>query len=550
MLAPDLKLRCWRVRLSLFSFALLGGLLCSGPSAFASVITNVTVVNVTPTSFGVLWRAGDSTPSIAVFADAAGSSSLAGQLGVEAFPLHTGNPALAAGYFRRLGRAALRQKTRSDGLMLVQVTDCHPRTTYYFQAISTPAGGSPAVYPASGPLPSVTTASENTFVVSAQQLVIDVPGLDMAGRIVTLTHTNAAHPLAAVIGDGCGTNQVFFNLNDLFALTGGNFSPTGSEEFNVNVLGPNQAEVSQTFTVNFVGAFGVAQNTMLSFGTEFVALSVGSTVMLAGQTNSVVIGFNSSVGLTDLTFSLQMNTERLTNLTLHGLSTELDSGAASVTRVTGSNWLVHLPARTGQSMLGGHELAQLRFTAIPNLPSAFVNLTVTGLEPRKSDNSLVADAIAQSGRVVVIEREPLLETGLDRDGTRHITMYGKPGSSYALQYSTNLNNAAGWTSMNRIPMTGMTASFDGMHGNLGTYFYRAMEFFADPPLADAIRGPAGSRQVLVYGVPSSQYSLTYATNLSGVVTWYPVLNYTLTNSFQYLTVPSTNRTIFYRPRRN
>ena len=73
----------------------------------ADVITNVTVVNVTPTSFSVVWRATNSTPSIAVFADAGGVTNLAGQVGIEAFPLSTGNPELAEGYPRRVDTATL-----------------------------------------------------------------------------------------------------------------------------------------------------------------------------------------------------------------------------------------------------------------------------------------------------------------------------------------------------------------------------------------------------------------------------------------------------------
>lgn len=94
---------------AIFLLAFCGCL--SALTSFAAVITNVTAVNVTPTSFSVFWRApADTTPSIAIFSDASGTTSLAGQVGIEAFPLHTGNPDLAAGYERRIGRAALRQK--------------------------------------------------------------------------------------------------------------------------------------------------------------------------------------------------------------------------------------------------------------------------------------------------------------------------------------------------------------------------------------------------------------------------------------------------------
>jgi hypothetical protein len=267
------------------ALALCGWLACMALPVTVSAITNVTVVNVTPASFTVFWRTTDLTPSISVFADAGGLTNLAGQVGIEPFPLHTGNPDLTAGYNRRLGRTALQQKTRSYGLVQMRVSGCRPNTTYYFRLTSTPAVGSLEVYPSSGPLPAVTTPAENAFVVNHQQLIIDVPGLDIEGRVVLLTHTNAAYPLAAVLGDGVGTNQVFFDVNNLFDRTNGrNFTPLGAQEFAVDVRGPNQSDLAANFTLNFGANFTVAQTTPVSVGNEFFAVYVGSTLVVTGQT--------------------------------------------------------------------------------------------------------------------------------------------------------------------------------------------------------------------------------------------------------------------------
>ena len=175
-------------------------LLAGAFASNAALITNVTPVNVTPTSFSILCRSSQAI-AINVFGDASATSNLTTQLGVESCPVHTGNPALPAGYQRRQSQLLLRQKAQTFGLVLIRVTGCQPGTTYYYQLSNAPD----SVYPASGPLPSVATEQENTFVIDDQHLILDIPGLDNSGRIVTLTHTNAAHPLAAVIGDGVGT---------------------------------------------------------------------------------------------------------------------------------------------------------------------------------------------------------------------------------------------------------------------------------------------------------------------------------------------------------
>ena len=53
----------------------------------------------------------------------------------------------------------------------------------------------------------------------------------------------------------------------------------------------------------------------------------------------------------------------------------------------------------------------------------------------------------------------------------------------------------------------------------------------------------------MYGRSASNYTVLSATNVSAPV-WVPAASFTLTNSFRYLTLPSTNNVIFYRLRRN
>ena len=51
-------------------------------------------------------------------------------------------------------------------------------------------------------------------------MIIDIPGVDQSGRIVLLSHSDGTYPLAAVVGDGTGTNQVFESGNMFFFDTG------------------------------------------------------------------------------------------------------------------------------------------------------------------------------------------------------------------------------------------------------------------------------------------------------------------------------------------
>src|SRR5436190_23328123 len=110
MLAPNLNLNRTLNLCRALLICLAASLFCAWTASGIS-ISNVTVVNVTPGSFSVLWRSSSGTdPGISIFSNAAGTASLIGQLGVEVFPLHTGSPEAGNGYERRQSKSAIQSK--------------------------------------------------------------------------------------------------------------------------------------------------------------------------------------------------------------------------------------------------------------------------------------------------------------------------------------------------------------------------------------------------------------------------------------------------------
>src|SRR5256885_632764 len=107
---------------------------------------------------------------------------------MEPLPLHMANPTVIEPYQRRQSHAVIRQKTVNAGLGHVRVTGARPNTTYYYRVRATGTNGQETLWPASGPLPSVTTATESAFVREAKQLVVNLPGGDSEGQLVTLAH--------------------------------------------------------------------------------------------------------------------------------------------------------------------------------------------------------------------------------------------------------------------------------------------------------------------------------------------------------------------------
>jgi hypothetical protein len=423
-----------------------------------------------------------------------------------------------------------------------------PGTPYYYRLTSR-VNNVTNTYPSSS-LASVTTAARNSFVPESQQLVIDVPGLDNDGRIVTLTHSNAAFALSAVVGDGAGTNQVFFNVADLLALGGqSNFTANGSQEFQVDLRGANDSHNRQQFTLVFDGAFSIAEGTFGAFGIEFSALSLGSTIMRAGNTSSVAINFNSSVAIREITAQLQIPTTRLLNLSLSNLP--LGVATAQIISNSPSSASLHVVMQAGQYLQGTFPFGQLWFTASSNQISAFLPLSLTGPVLAKADGNSVSNVLIQPGRVVLIAQQPLLESFADPNGNRRIMLYGKPWSAYALEYSSDMTNTNGWRVHSRHPLTNMVAQITGMHGNSGSYFYRAAEVGGGPPALEGLVGTNNTRRLLVFGQAGAQYTLQTTPSISGVVTWSNVLTYTLTNQFTYLNNLGTNvAATFYRLRKD
>lgn len=515
----------------------------------APVLTNVTIANLTPSDFTVVWKgASGGTSDIQVFADEGGTTNLAGQLEIEPYPLHTGNPATANAYERRLSQSHLRTRTSGYGLRAVRVGGCRPDTTYYFQLISVAPNGATNLTPASAPFPSVHTAKFNSFVPDLVEVLLDVQGLDVEGRIVTLTRSNAVSALSAVVGDGAGTNQVWFNLSELMALAGnGNFTPTGDLEFLAQVLGsgPDGGRALE-FTVTLSNAFSVARSVLSTINSELVALSVSSSVMRAGTTSSVSINVDSTVTLGNVSATLEIPSGHLSNFVLEAVAPEVDPAGLHINPINASRIECVIPARAAQSLFANHELARLRFLAISNVPSAFVPIRPVAVTATKLDLDPANVAIYRPGRVVVVANEPLLEANSGPPDARSVTLFGKPWFTYSILWAPSVTGP--WQVVKRVATTNLTRLVIVPPVGQTRSFYRALESETNPPEVQVARNPSGAVDLVVLGQTGSQYTVQTATNLSPPIIWrnYQALTLT-TNSFRYLSsIPMTNKTAIFR----
>jgi hypothetical protein len=519
------------------------------PAGAQVLLTNVTTANVTPDSFSIVGAVSKSSHltniTVSVFVDPGGVTSLAGQVGIELYPLNTGNPSSTNSYQTLLSKATLGQDSMALGLVYARVSYCAPNKTYYYQVSVSDTNGQTSVWPASGPLPAVTTAQGNSFVLDSQQLLLTLNNGSPPGSIIILSNTNSGSVLAAVVGDGVATNQIFFNLSDFIAATGGtNFSPTNSQSFTAHLLTAFPNNFVEAYNVVFSNTFSAGGSGLVTFGNLYTTVILGTNAVLAGTSANVPITVNSESALGDISFTLNLPTNLFTSISVVGTSPVLNS--ATLQTVSSNQVKLAFTTATGLNLLGNQQIAQLNFTAVSNDSSAFIRLQAQSIQATNPNPATSISFLANQGQLVIVGPKSLLQTSLGDGGSRSLALYGIPWASFEVQYSTNLANPNGWHDLMRVPMTNIVATFSGLNTNMPNVFYRAYQFMANPPLLEAHLANQ-TRSLLVYGQPGTNYVLQYSTNVAGTVSWHSLMSYSLTNSFQYFTnIDTTNPLIFYR----
>ena len=248
----------------------------------------------------------------------------------------------------------------------------------------------------------------------------------------------------------------------------------------------------------------------------------------------------SFLALTNITAVLQVPHLLLTNLTLQSASPEAQ---VAVLQPSGQDtYALNLLLDPSQVSTNTRLVANLGFVAVPQPNSAIVPLLLSQPAGGQKSGQPITKPGVSDGQLIIVGRQPVLLASWASDYTRDLTLYGRLGASYEIQYSFGLT---GWTDWMRVPMTGRADTFHNLDASGAATFYRAYEFVANPPALDW--WPANQNRTLIaYGAPGTNYLLQFSTNLAAAA-WYPLSNYTLSNSFQFFSnLPNTSPTLFYR----
>jgi hypothetical protein len=393
------------------------------------------------------------------------------------------------------------------------------------------------------PTSRCATASTNVF----SAIVTDnlVPPLSATGLVrVVVVKSNAPpvlQPIANVgVNEGdhvsiptsaldpnCPPNAITFSL--------GAGAPTGTAIDPVTGIFTWTPAVSQAPSTNVITVVATASTVPPLIATQqftivvrhllhdFV-LSLGSTNLFPGETNSVPVWLTSLQGLTNLAFVLAPTQGRLSQLSLQGVSSEVSSFA--LLSLASNRWGVNLSLNSALNLVGQRVIGNLQFVAVTNDHSAIVPVAISNTIGQAAGGRVFTNPATADGLVIVVSREPVLMAGLGP----WLAIYGHPGAGCTLQYRTNLTASAAWTAWTHLVMTSRVVIVSNPLLPARTTYYRAYEQSAILPALSIQRLGGPVFGLTLNGQPGQSFTLQNATNLSLPTFWSDFLGVTLTNS--------------------
>lgn len=224
------------------------------------IVTDITVTDVTPNSFSVIWNGDQAAiPSIRVYSDENGTQEITGQVTITPHPF-------------KGSHSSVREKARENGVLSLLVSGLAPATTYYFQTVTIAAASGEITVEPSTPLSSFATTQDWSirthipttveYLFTNDTILIDAPLEDGSepseGTIVALQVTGSDFPVTGMVGDGVTIPFAAVDCANIFDAAGHiNMVLTGGEEVTITrFLGINGTE---TFTARLLPPRQLAQ---------------------------------------------------------------------------------------------------------------------------------------------------------------------------------------------------------------------------------------------------------------------------------------------------
>jgi hypothetical protein len=216
------------------------------------------------------------------------------------------------------------------------------------------------------------------------------------------------------------------------------------------------------------------EKTFMVLVNDYVEVSPGSTTVMAGESGSVVLNTFSSAALSALHFNIEYPVDRLTDVAVDPLAPQV--ATVTLGQATSTGGMITVAAVPSQMLLHTQELARLRFTTRPEQTSGFVPLSVSAIEPERTEPGLHPHVLAATGRIAVIGHQPLLEARITENQQRELILYGRAGLPYIIESSPDGDATGSWNHVKSVTVSTQLSEVIRITGSADqTIFYRARE---------------------------------------------------------------------------
>ena len=208
---------------------------------------------------------------------------------------------------------------------------------------------------------------------------------------------------------------------------------------------------------------------VFNYGVPPLKFSVGSTNILGSETNQVPFTFLTLLDLTNLSLTLQTDDSHLQILGVTPVSPEVVSTVLGTANSNGHP--IAFTFNPAAIPTTNHILAYLNFQGIMNLDSAIVPLMITHSTATRASGQVVAVATANGQVILIMTNSILVASAKPQFG---ITMYGVPGTTYAIETTTNLASPD-WQELERLLQNDLILTITGLTNTAAQQFYRTKQ---------------------------------------------------------------------------
>ncbi len=265
-------------------------------------------------------------------------------------------------------------------------------------------------------------------------------------------------------------DQVSFSLADGAPEAVSLNSATGALWWDSNLAAAGSTNVITVIITDLSNPAASTQETLIITVPGGIGLAATSVPVQTGQSASLPLTSISSVGITNLVFTVNWPGNELVNPTL-SFNAPIAGG---VLINEGTNLWIDVWTANGDMLTGTNQFAEINFQAAAGQASAFFELSMTNVTANAADGSILGNAGPDTGEVVVIGTNPLLRSQYSADEGRSLTLYANPGANYEIQYATDLTAPTAWQTLEDYQPTNMVETVDLDSAN-PVVFYRLMQ---------------------------------------------------------------------------